>query len=404
MRHFKINDHSTSAVYAIDIKSRTVIADESSEKSLIPASCMKVITTAVSLELLGAAFRFETHLEFDGTIDKEGTLHGNLYIKGYGDPCLGSKRFGGFARQLEIWSEAIKKLGIKKIEGKIWGDASHWEKAQAAASWQWEDLGNYYGAGGSALSFHDNEYTLFFEKESLGHTAAIKRTEPEICHSLQNEVTIGPSGSISTIFGSEFSHTHYVRGKIAEDSDFTIRGSFPDPALQTAFMLTKALDIKVVGKHFEPKERKVFHKTQSPSLEEIITLVHHQSVNLYAEHLLKQIGGGKMEEGIEAVKRFLQRMEVPLGGFHMADGCGLSRKNLVTAKMMVALLTRMKGNKVFESSLASEICGTKAKSGSMTGIKGYVGYKGNKVFAILVNHFLNYEEKMKQIEEFLTEL
>lgn len=361
---------------------------------------MKVITTAAALELLGANFRFETHLQIDGFIDHEGVLQGNLYIKGFGDPCLGSKRFGGYKKQIEIWVEAIRGFGIRKIAGKIIGDASHWEKAQAVASWQWEDLGNYYGAGASALSFHDNEYTLFFEQAPTFQKAKISHTDPEICHRLTSEVIVGPNGSVSTIFGCEFSDVHHVRGQIADD--FNIRGSFPDASVQVAFLLTKALVVE--GKEIKVGERKVIHKTISPSIEEIVYWTNQQSVNLYAEHLLKQMGEGSTENGIKAVRSFLSTLGISLDGFQMADGSGLSRKNLVTARQMVELLEKMKGNRAFERSLPDEVGGTKAKSGSMSAIKGFVGYKGNKVFALIVNNFLNFDQKMTEIKQFLTQL
>ena len=63
------------AVLVKEIKSGKSVVDYRSEKSLLPASNMKLITTATALELLGPDFRFETPLEYDGTIDAQGTLH-----------------------------------------------------------------------------------------------------------------------------------------------------------------------------------------------------------------------------------------------------------------------------------------------------------------------------------------
>src|SRR5579872_5093701 len=159
-------DHASVSAYAVNIKTGKVVMDENSDKSLMPASCVKAITTAAALQILGPEMRFQTDLEYDGTIDSEGTLQGNLYIRGGGDPCLGSDRIEGvlsWDKQIVCWADVVAKLGIKRIEGEVIGDSSRWEKALAPPCWMWGDLGNYYGAGASALTFHENLYTLTFK-------------------------------------------------------------------------------------------------------------------------------------------------------------------------------------------------------------------------------------------------
>lgn len=83
-------DHAIMSIYAVQSETGEVLMDRSSDLSLMPASCMKIVTTAAALHLLGESYRFETHLEYDGVIDQNKTLCGNLYIRGGGDPCLGS--------------------------------------------------------------------------------------------------------------------------------------------------------------------------------------------------------------------------------------------------------------------------------------------------------------------------
>ncbi len=105
-------------------------------KKLDASLFVKAITTAVGLQILGPEMRFQTDLEYDGVIDHAGTLYGNLYIHGGGDPCLGSERTEGslgWERQIESWVDAVQKLGVKKIEGDVIGDASRWENALGSA-------------------------------------------------------------------------------------------------------------------------------------------------------------------------------------------------------------------------------------------------------------------------------
>lgn len=83
-------DHAIVSLYALDCETGEVLFEKNSALSLVPASCMKIVTTTAALHLLGAESRFETYLEYDGVLDE--TLEGNLYIRGGGDPCLGSDR------------------------------------------------------------------------------------------------------------------------------------------------------------------------------------------------------------------------------------------------------------------------------------------------------------------------
>ena len=197
--------HASVGVYAVHAETGEVLVDEGSALSLLPASCLKVVTTGAALHLLGPEYRFETVLEYDGFIDKAQILHGNLYIRGGGDPCLGSWRFP--KDPIQEWVEAVKTVGLRGIQGKVIGDASRWETALAVPSWTWEDLGNYYGAGAGALSFHENSYALFFKPgEKVGDLAPLLRTEPQVSIIFHNEVRTGPEGSgdRACIYGRNF--------------------------------------------------------------------------------------------------------------------------------------------------------------------------------------------------------
>lgn len=414
-------DHASVSTYAADTKSGEILLDENSGKSLMPASCMKVVTTAAALQILGPETRFQTDLEYDGTLE-DGVLHGNLYIRGGGDPCLGSDRIKGslaWDAQIEAWAEAVQKLGIQKVEGDVIGDAARWEKALAVPSWSWEDLGNYYGAGASALSFHENFYTLFFKPgKEVGESTTILHANPLIPSlTFQNEVKTGPAGSgdRACIYGSEFSAVQYIRGTVpAGVEKFSIKGAIPDPAALCAEMLIGALQAKGIAtlhQKISPNEKRtVFHTTVSPTVKEIVYWTNQRSINLYAEHLLKKIGEtvfkeGSTEAGIRAVTDFWRSKKIDLAGFKMADGSGLSRKNLVTARQMVSILMEMKKSESFSlffESLPQVNDNVKAKDGAMSLVRGYVGYTGDVAFAILVNQCLDPQMNQK-IKRFLSD-
>ena len=119
-----------------------MIADFRSEHVIPPASTQKILTSATALCLLGSDFRFSTFLETDGTIE-DGTLKGNLYIRGTGDPTLGSQKVGD-QMFLYKWVQALRKKGIRRIEGSVISDASFFDGDAVNPQWIWEDIGNYY--------------------------------------------------------------------------------------------------------------------------------------------------------------------------------------------------------------------------------------------------------------------
>jgi D-alanyl-D-alanine carboxypeptidase/D-alanyl-D-alanine-endopeptidase (penicillin-binding protein 4) len=416
-------EHAIVGIYAVNTENGKVLIDQNSDLSLVPASCMKIVTTATALHLLGSDYRFETSLEYDGEINEE-TLHGNLYIRGGGDPCLGSDRISGslsWETQIEAWVSAVQKLGIKKIEGKVIADATKWEKALAAPSWAWEDLGNYYGAGACALSFHENSYSLFFRPGiHEGENTSILRTEPPLTSFfIRNEVKTGPQGSgdRACIYGSEYSFMQFVRGTVpAGVNEFAIKGAIPNPAEYCAELFAAELMQKGITIDLQEIQsstgRTAIHKTLSPPVGEIVHWTNQKSINLYAEHLLKKMGElmykeGSTQAGIKAVAQFWRSKNVDLGGFNMVDGSGLSRKNLITTKQLVSLLLQMKKSdhfSLFLGSLPEQEGSIKAKSGSMSSIKGYVGYSGDVAFAILVNNCIDYAAMNKKIKLFLSHL
>jgi len=388
------------SAYAVNMKTGGVVLDTNRETSVIPGSCLKIATTGAALHLLGPESHFYTTLEIDGEIEG-GILHGNVWICGGGDPCLGSDRVTpslSWNEQLSLWADEIGKLGIREIRGRVIADATRWEKAQAVPSWLWEDLGNYYGAGASALTFHENSYTVDFAPgEREGDPAPVIRTTPMMVHRIQSEVTTGPvgSGDQACIYGTEYALAQVIRGTVpAGVKTFSIRGAIPDAAFTCGKLLTRVLeqrDVRVSHENLQGVRRAV-HTRESPDLKSIVYWTNQKSINLYAEHLLKKLGeqmlqDGSTVSGVKATMDFWRTQGVELT--QMADGSGLSRKNLASAQQLVGILLKMAASPhfaVFFDSLPEIKEGVKAKLGGMSLVGGYVGYKGDIAFAIIVNN------------------
>lgn len=436
--------HATWSICVMDTKKDSIIAQYRSGVSLVPASTLKIVTTGAALSMLGSDFVFQTKLQYDGVFDSvTGLLKGNLYILGGGDPTLESENFKSKKDSLttvEKWALILKAKGIKKIEGAVIGDASIFEDNMTPSQWIWGDMGNYFGAGASGLSYHDNKYTVFFKSGEAGGKTTVSGISPAI-EGLQliNNVTPGGSDDNAFIYGSQYSNYRIAQGTIpANKSNYEVEGSIPDPALFCAQSLEKALkNIDVsIGKRattlralkesgeYKAAARKNLYTHYSPTLDKIVYYTNLKSINLYAEHLLKYIcyyktGNGSGTQGTEIVTNFWENKGIDVSGFFMNDGCGLSRANVITTFIearILLLMTKDKSYNAFYNSLPvagrsgslGGLCeGTlaennlRAKSGYITRARGYAGYVRNKkgdllCFSVLANNYECSPAEMKR--------
>ncbi len=440
----EILDHSQWSVYAEYAENGKVILDHNSEFSLAPASCQKVIPTAIALYYLGENFKYKTKLYYDGEILNNSVLNGNVYIVGSGDPTLGSDKVEGslsLENLMNEWVKTIKKIGIKKISGSVISDNLLFEEQAIPDDWVWTDFGNYYGTGTSSLCINDNLYYLYFKpNETVGGKAKVIRIEPKIENlKFTNYMKTGKKGSGDNgyIFCAPKQYNAILRGTIPQgESEFSIKGSMPDPALFAAQYLIKSLEnngIEVAksGKKLKsPKkydERKIIHITYSPSLEKIIKITNKWSVNLYTEQLLKTVGyyqngEGSWDAGIDVINDFFENHSVDISGLSLKDGSGLSRTNQVTTQIISKLLSIMSRQKNFDIyynsfstagdkndlgylkkfGVGSKVQNNaKIKTGLINGVRSHSGYVNSKsgkliTFSLIVN---NYNCSVSEINE-----
>lgn len=364
--------HGQWSLYVINTEDGNVIIDINGEKSLAPASNLKLLTSAVALSLLGENRRFNTYLEYSGTIDNQGTLWGNLYIHGEGDPTLGSMEMDSVLSMpvlLDDWLEAVRAQGIKRINGNLIGDDSYLDFMPLPGDWFWEDMGNYYAAGTSGLCINENMYRLFFKPaKQVGQKATVIRTEPEVPDLVFfNHMKTGPvgSGDKGFIYAAPWQYYQQLEGTIpAGVEEFSIKGALPDPAKFAAQSLYSQLiknNIPVSGKIFTERElnetntsRKQFHFTQSPPLKDIIYRLNKRSVNIYSEQLLKILGReikgrGSLKNGILVLRDWLEERKIYTEGLFLHDGSGLSRENGTPTKFFAELLYSVCSDTFFNS-------------------------------------------------------
>ena len=439
------------AFLAVDNKTGEVIASYCPDKTMIPASTQKLFTTAAALEILGPEFKFSTLLQYTGHIDTVSKiLYGNIIIKGGGDPTLGSKYFDSTkkAQFLTDWVLAIKQAGIDSVAGAVIGDASVFDNDIVPITWSRNNTGNYFGAGANGLTVFDNYYTLYFDiPDTIGCKPKIIKIVPEIPGlTFDNEAE---SDSIKydnlNILGAPYSNIRYLRGKLpAGKKDFGVKGSMPDPAYMAAYTVEKILKKNGIGVRDKAstlrisgnisENRILLTKTDSPELSEIIKQTNTHSVNLFAEHLLKQIGlkltGNSVTEyAADNIVKFWNGKNIDTQGMYLFDGSGLSRYDGFTPSQMVGILSYMKNKSryftYFYNSLpvAGET-GTmknmlketltkgklRAKSGTVSRVKAYAGYVTSVsgrdiIFSMVVNNFSCSSKKAKaQLEKLMIAL
>lgn len=417
------------------LDSNRVVSEFNPNMSLVSASTMKVITTATALELLGSYHKFTTSVAYDGFIDSNCILHGNIYIEGGGDPTLGSKYFEkeNF-NLLRDWAHAIKEFGIDSINGRVVGDASYFSDEYVPSSWSWGDIGNYYGAGASGLTIYDNLLELEFSSGTGNNDSTwvdcFYPYSPDLI--IDNRVKSGNTKKDEAyIYGGPYDPLRIIKGRIPEGQEgFVVKGSIHDPAYIAAFDLESALfEVGVPLKYSATtvrrlryqdirfsEDRKIILKHSSPSISQIVYWTNLISNNLYAEHLLRHVGIAQYHDGsvfssTMAVSKYWADRGVDMTGFYMNDGSGLSRANAVNANQMVDVLIYMKSKSKYAKSFYSSLpiagkTGTlksvgrgskiynnmRAKSGTMTRVKSYAGYVKSAsgddlVFAIIINNF-----------------
>jgi len=441
----------TEAVMSICVRTGDgqTLVDIDSDNMLIPASNMKLITTGAALHHLGPDFRFKTKIGYSGEV-KDGVLYGDLFIIGGGDPTLASK--DTIAQPLQktfaLWERMIREEGIRRIEGRIIGDGRYFEGMPDHETWQWADLGTYYGCGATGLMFYENMSSFMVSAGSEpGAPVSIQMHYPMTpWMEIRQNCTTGNSGTGDQLYlyASDLAPVAEFRGTFAVDrarKRLDCSNKFPEYTCAdyfANFLKTKGInssdgpaDFRLCSTPDTLSAARISGWTESNTLERIIFETNHASNNLYAETILRTLGkemtgSADYSSSCAAIDTILSNLSVDTSrGFHIVDGSGLSRQNYISSDFMCRFLEAMMHSPHFEdfiSSLPSPGSdGTlasnmkdhpaelrqriKVKSGSMNGVRCYSGYviptqgcKENTIlFSIMINNSTSPSWKVRQL-------
>lgn len=404
---------------AIDNNTGNLIFSKNENMGLVPASTLKVVTSATALDLLGEDFTYKTTILYSGEI-VNGTLNGDLIIKGGGDPTLGSDRWDKTSKN-QILNKILFNLqqsGINKITGNVIGDASAWDTQSLPIGWIWQDMGNYYGAGTAALCWNENSFDLSFAPgKTIGSAVKTINTDVYPFLRITNELTTGKPGSGDNVYAYSAPYTSevFLRGTYGIDLKKQIGLSMPNPALAMAYDVAAFLNQNGYGTEdfiaqlnpLKTKDNKLLFNITSPPLSEIVYWFNQKSINLYGEQMVRTLAEklGKSTstvEGLKVINDYWEKRGVEADALRIVDGSGLSPSNRVSAAAMVKVLSYAKTKPWFNTYIKSIPLqnNQKMKSGTIANVLAYTGFAGsaNEIsFSLIVNNYTESTSQMRQM-------
>ncbi len=412
-------------------KTGEVLYKRNADKLFIPASNMKLFTSAAGLLLLGADYTYETTLSVNGELSK-GALQGDLIIEGSGDPTISGRFYdGNITKVFENWADTLKARGIWIINGDIIGDDSLFDNEGLGKGWELDYESEWYAAPSGALSFNDNAIEVRIEPTQPNFPAKISLIPDTKYVSVISKVITDEDEPEEPIKVARVRGTNLisVTGNINVDSKpISKHISVANPTMYFLSVLKEVLERK--GIVVKGQVESINNSLKKISQDDLTPVLVHRSVplkmilrelnknsnNFYAEQLLKTIGSeiynyGTIENGVKACKDLFNNMGINTDNMVMADGSGLSRLDLVTPRQIAYLLSYMYKSDVFndyyDSLPIAGVDGTlidrmkkssaennvHAKAGYNTNVSSLSGYlktlSGEPlIFSIVINNFL----------------
>lgn len=365
-------------IYVISMRDNRVLYARNAGQPITPASNMKIYTTAVALDLLGADYRWRTSVYAGAQPDASGTIVGDLVLYGRGAPDFSSEKTRDGAGALVQLADALHRRGVRRVRGRVIGDESYFRGNPFGDGWLWNDIQWYFGAEVSALSVNDNEVTINIKPAGKTEAAASITLEPATDYvrirDETNTVERGREATLGITRGLSDNEVRVWGDFPAGSPGLSARLSIHQPALWAATLFRQILKergIVVEGEvgvrdersrddkdSFNPASAIELASVNSKSLGEIARSTNKESLNLHAELILRTLGKerganapasdpkrmrerGDDEAGLAVVRQWLERAGITTGNLALHDGSGLSRLDLVTPEATALLLVNI---------------------------------------------------------------
>jgi serine-type D-Ala-D-Ala carboxypeptidase/endopeptidase (penicillin-binding protein 4) len=416
-----------AGIHVAETSTGKTLYSKNADRLFLPASNLKILTSALALERLRPDYRFTTRVVREAS--------GDVVLVGSGDPSLSGRAFpynkdqraGPPLQAIEQLADALAARGIQRIDGDIVGDDRLFPWDPYPPSWTEDDTLRDYGAPVSALSVNDNTVTVSISPSTLMLSPAFEYL------TIDNRVKASAPGGEFAI---------HVR-RIAASRQWVLTGSIPqghvvsgwvgslpvdDPALFAASALYDALTRRGIAVHGRPIARhralgepyaavegEELASRTSPPLGDLLQVMDKVSENLHAELLLREVGRvtrgeGSTAAGLAEMSSYLAATGAEPGDWRLEDGSGLARNTLVTPRLLTHILAREAQSPDSalwisllpaggeDGTLSHRLCcittgrGVRAKTGTLSRALALSGYAdsathGQLAFSILVNDF-----------------
>jgi len=446
-------------IQIVDLAAGKTLYELNSDHFFIPASNTKLFSISLALLRLGPDFTFQTRVLSPSPPDDQGRIRGSLRLAGGGDPNLSGRAVpyrmgsttGNPLAAIEDLADQVVARGVRRVEGDIIGDDTRYLWQPYAVGWAIEDPQSDDGPPISALTLNDNTIALTIRPgAAAGDPAALTWNPPLEFYRVENRVRTVPAG------GPRLIQFQRAPGSL----DAQLWGTIPlrdrgqdmllgieDPALYAALALRNALaerGVAVTGSALAqhafpdevadltqavpappasvPVETELARRVSAPLIEDL-RITAKVSQNLHAEMALRAVARarrnlGSFEAGQEELKSFLTEIGIDPGAYHILDGSGLTRLNLVTPAAVVKLLRYMYDSPARDNWISMQPVGGQdgtlasrfadnagrvhAKTGSLSHVSALSGYvqraDGSWVaFAILVNNYNGHAGEVRSV-------
>jgi D-alanyl-D-alanine carboxypeptidase/D-alanyl-D-alanine-endopeptidase (penicillin-binding protein 4) len=399
---------ATTGIAILDSQGRSLFLRRERTPA-VPASTFKLLVAVTALQTLGPDFRFETRLEASG-VPSNGTINGDLYLIGDGDPSL-------TADQLRGGIGTLARAGTTEITGAVVADATVFGGREVNPAWDPDDLQYDYAAGTSALSLDEGTVELHLVPASIGAPARVDVRPPSDAVRIRGGVLTGYATSLSIARAPE-RNDFTLDGHVAVNAEQSFYRPVIDQPLYVAGVASSMLRARNIT--VEARARTgvalaggtVLWRHYSAPLKTLLNHMLFESDNHYAEQLLRAVGAhggsvGTEASGATAERSIFARLGAPAEGLRIVDGSGLAPTDRIAPIGLATLLARanldVTGDVLFHDLARVGIEGTvrhhdvttalgkaRAKSGHIAGVNALAGYVGTRhhgrvAFAILVN-------------------
>ncbi|MDU0809713.1 MAG: D-alanyl-D-alanine carboxypeptidase/D-alanyl-D-alanine-endopeptidase [Burkholderia sp.] len=362
---------SSISIIIEKIGDRKPIIEWNADRNMIPGSTIKLITTYSGLSLLGPDFRWKTSVFTDGIVDSYGTLHGNLIIKGTGDPKL-------VQEELIDLIQSIRKLGIINITKNIVLEKGYFSKSTHELPPFDNNVSAPYNVGPDPLMYSFK--TVSFKVTPCSSGTIIISALPKLSNlliknnlvedvsscddtdisSAKPKLTLDRNGKLIASFNGNYSlycGSHTTNIAALDHSEFFARG-FLAIWYQLGGSFNGDIIVKSSSK-LSPMAR-LISVHYSPTLHSIINDINKFSNNVMARNLFLTIGTinghvpATVKQSKHVIYEFIKKGRIKIRDLCIENGSGLSRNERISARSLAEVLQKAKVSpigQIFEESL-----------------------------------------------------